>query len=221
MINRYFILVFFLLSILFASCVSKKKYLEMQDGRLNAEEQVRQLTAENNARAARIQAMIADFESMKNELMESNAIKDQYIDNLNREIAELSGRLDEQLESFRQKNFSFGFETERLSETLEAKEKTIRSLEAKIKELENDLSRQSASLSDRNIRISTLDQRVSILEAEKAKGERQQQELLQQVQNAKDETNALKAEIKEKEETIVRLQNNVNLLKRELGRGEN
>ena len=49
----------------------------MQNGRIQAEEQLRQTTAESNARAERIKTMIADFESMKNELMASNAEKDQ------------------------------------------------------------------------------------------------------------------------------------------------
>lgn len=68
----------------------------MQNGRIQAEEQLRQTTAESNARAERIKTMIADFESMKNELMASNAEKDQYIDNLNKEIAGLSEQLKEQ-----------------------------------------------------------------------------------------------------------------------------
>jgi len=62
--NYLFFLTF--IAIFFTSCVSKKKFLEMQDGRLKAEEQVRQLTEETNARAARIKVMIHDFEVMKN-----------------------------------------------------------------------------------------------------------------------------------------------------------
>jgi PBP1b-binding outer membrane lipoprotein LpoB len=38
-------------ALFFTSCVSKKKFLSMEDGRLKAEQQVRQLTQENNARA--------------------------------------------------------------------------------------------------------------------------------------------------------------------------
>src|SRR6056297_167374 len=140
MTYKYYILFFIGLSVFFTSCVSKKKFLEMQDGRLQAEVRVRQLTEETNERAARIEAMIRDFEVMKNELMESNAEKDQYIDHLNREIAGLKERLNQQLESFQEKNFAFGFEQERLSETLEEKERTIRSLEAQIKEQGQEIS---------------------------------------------------------------------------------
>src|SRR5690606_40889155 len=64
MIKKHHILIFFLVTLIFSSCVSKKKFVEMQDGRMRAEEQVRQLTEENIARAARIEAMSDDFESM-------------------------------------------------------------------------------------------------------------------------------------------------------------
>ena len=58
--------------VFFSSCVSKKKYLEMETGRLKAEDLSRQLTTENNAKATRIEALIADFERKKNELLERN-----------------------------------------------------------------------------------------------------------------------------------------------------
>jgi len=221
MIARYSLLVFTGLALIFTSCVSKKKFTEMQDGRLLAEEQVRQLTAENNARAARIEAMIADFESMKNELMGSNAEKDQYIDNLNREMAGLNEQLNEQRQSLQERNFTFGFERERLSETLAEREKTIQALERQIAEKERENERQSATLSDRNVRISALNDQISMLKAEKERGERQRTDMEQQAQRLRNEINTLKAQMEEKDQTITRLQNNVNLLKRELGGGSN
>jgi chromosome segregation ATPase len=214
--NYLFFLTF--IAIFFTSCVSKKKFLEMQDGRLKAEEQVRQLTEETNARAARIKVMIHDFEVMKNELMESNAEKDQYVDELNREIAGLKDKLNQQVESIQERNFAFGFERDRLSETLEERERNIRSLEARIDEQEEEISRQSSVLSDRNIRIGTLNDQLSLLEAEKVRSRQQYEELQQDLQDSRAEVNALKEQIKEKDETITRLQNNVNLLKRELGK---
>jgi chromosome segregation ATPase len=218
---RYSIVLLTGLALFFTSCVSKKKFTEMQNGRLHAEEQVRQLTTENNARAARIQAMIADFESMKNELMESNAGKDQYIDNLNKEMAGLNEQLSEQQQSLQERNFTFGFERERLSETLAEREKTVRALERQISEMERETQQQSSTLSDRNVRISVLNDQISMLEAEKERGERQRSELEQQLAKMREEANALKAQMEEKDQTITRLQNNVNLLKRELGGGEN
>lgn len=204
---------------IFTSCVSKKKFVEMQNGRLNAEEQVRHLTAENNARAARIEALISDFEAMKNELMESNSEKDQYIDNLNKEIAGLNVQLSEQKQSLQEKSFTYGFEKDRLSETVQERDKRILTLERQISELEKELSSQATTLSDRNIRINTLTDQMSFLENEKEAAKQQQEAQMQQVENLKNEINALKGQISEKDQAITRLQNNVNLLKRELGGG--
>ncbi len=204
---------------IFTSCVSKKKFVEMQNGRLNAEEQVRHLTDENNARAARIEALISDFEAMKNELMENNSEKDQYIDNLSKEIAGLNVQLSEQKQSLQEKSFTYGFEKDRLSETVQERDKKILTLERQITELEKELSSQATTLSDRNIRINTLTDQMSFLENEKEAAARQQEAQMQQVENLKKEINTLKGQISEKDQTITRLQNNVNLLKREIGGG--
>ena len=218
MINKlpvFFIIVFILFS---ASCVSKKKFLSMQDGRQRAEQQVRQLTQENNARAERIKTMVADFETMKNELLGSNAEKDQYMDNLKQEIANLSKQLSQQKESLQASTFTYGFEKERLAEELQARDKTIRSLEARIKEQESEASRQGSALSERNVRVSALSSQIEALEAEKTRGEKQRNELQQQIQSLRKDIDALNIQLREKDENITRLQNNVNLLKKELGR---
>ncbi len=217
MINKLSVLLLTVFALLFTSCVSKKKFLEMQDGRLRAEQQVRQLTRENNARAERIKSMIADFEAMKNELMGSNAEKDEYIDNLNKEIAVLNEQLGEQKESLQANTYTYGFEKERLAETLQAREKTIRSLELKVKELENEISQQESVLSERNIRVNSLNDKTEALQQEIVRDEKQREELQQQIQKLKEDINSLNEQISAKDETITRLQNNVNLLKKELG----
>lgn len=189
----------------------------MQDGRQKAEQQVRHLTQENNARAERIKTMIADFEAMKNELLGSNAEKDEYIDNLSKEISGLKNQLSQQKESIQASSFTYGFEKERLAETLQEREKAIRSLELQVKQLENDFSRQSSSLSERNLRMDVLNSQIEALEAEKARGQKQREELQQQIQQLRTEIESLNGQLKEKDVTITRLQNNVNLLKKELG----
>lgn len=217
MIKKHFIFIFALFMLFFSSCVSKKKFVEMQDGRFQAEERLRQTTAESNARAERIKTMIADFESMKNELMASNAEKDQYIDNLNKDIAGLNEQLSEQKKSIQESNFTFGFERERYTENIQEKEKAIRSLQREMAEMEKEMSQQASTLSDRNVRISSMTDQLQALEGEKLRNEKKLNDLEQQLGKLRDETNALNTLIKEKDETITRLQNNVNLLKREIG----
>ena len=217
MINKLTVLFLTLVAVGLTSCVSKKKFLEMQDGRMKAEQQVQQLTEENNSRAERIKALVADYEAMKNELLGSNAEKDEYIDNLNKVIANLKDQLNQQKESLQSSTFTYGFEKERLAEELQVKDKTIRSLQLKINELEGDSNKQSTLISERNIRMSTLNDRIEAMEAERALEGMQQKELLQQVEQLKMDIDSLNTEISIKDENIIRLQNNVNLLKREMG----
>jgi len=202
----------------FSSCVSKKKFTEMQSGRLKAEEQVMKLTDENNYKDSRIEALISDFENMKNELLESNAIKDQYIDSLNNEMFAVRETLARQKESLQQTSFNYGFERQRMIEELKVKDNTISSLNARIESLDKEISRQSSLIDDKNLQLQVLGDRLNSLQGEKERAEQQGVELQEKLNQVQDEIKKLNAVISEKDQTITRLQNNVNLLKRELGR---
>lgn len=217
MTNKYFILLFILSGLFMHSCVSKKKFVEMQDGRLKAEQQVRQLTEETNYRASRIEALIADFEEMKNELLESNAMKDQYIDSLNTEISRLNELLTLQKESLQETSFSFGFEQQRMKDNLENKDANILALRSQVDNLEQEISDQSSVIDDKNFQLNLQKDEISALESKVNQVEQQREQLQQELQKVKTETENLKAEIEEKDAAIARLQNNVNLLKKELG----
>lgn len=127
--RRYLIILLATVAFSVSSCVSKKKYVEMESGRLKAEELSRKLDAENKDKAARIKTLIADFEAMKNELMESNAMKDQYIDSLKGEISNMMANLNKQTRSLEETSFNLDFEKQRLSNALESKDKNIQSLQ--------------------------------------------------------------------------------------------
>ncbi len=219
MINKYPVLLFTVFILILTSCVSKKKFLEMQAGRLSAEEQVRQLTQENNDKAARIEAMIADYEEMKNALLENNAIKDQYIDSLNQVAYALKEQLNEQKESLESTSFNLDFEKQRLSEELETRNQTIKRLEAQVKQLENDISSNSSLLDQKNFDISRLQEKVNTLTTEKERAEERLETLRNQLAQVKSETEELKQQLNEKDATITRLENNVKLLKKEIGEG--
>jgi peptidoglycan hydrolase CwlO-like protein len=63
-----------------------------------------------------------------------------------------------------------------------------------------------------------LAEKIDLLESQKKGGENKVTELQSQLEKIKSETAVLKAQIKEKDEAITRLENNVKLLKKELGR---
>ena len=217
MIRNYLILFVTVLSLLLTSCVSKKKFLEMQSGRLKAEDMVRQLTDETNAQSKRIEALIADYETMKNELMESNAIKDQYIDSLNAQVFDLNDKLNQNAQSLQETSFNLDFEKQRLTNAIETKDKSIRSLQDKVSSLENEVQAKSSALDQKNFDMNVLKEKISTLEGQKSAGEEKLANLQSELKKAKSETENLKEEMKEKDATITRLQNNVKLLKNQLG----
>ncbi|MEN8118233.1 MAG: hypothetical protein ABFS16_14705 [Bacteroidota bacterium] len=217
--NRKYVVYFFIGALIaLTSCVSKKKYLEMEAGRLKAEELSRQLDEENNAKAARIEALISDFEAMKNELMESNAIKDDYIDSLKNEMFVLSQDLNKQTKSLEETSFNLDFEKQRLTNTLSSKDKTIGSQQKEIEQLESQMSAKNNVIQQKNFDIGKLTEQAKILEGQIQTGENNLNELQGQLDKSKADVIKLQKEMKEKDATITKLQNNVNLLKKELGK---
>lgn len=217
MSQKFPIIVIIGVLLLSTSCVSKKKYLEMETGRLKAESLARQLDEENNQKAARIEALIADFETIKNELMENNAIKDQYIDSLNGEIFALQEQLDAQQESMRESSFTVDFEQQRLTEALKTKDKNIASLRSEVSALENEISLKNSALDQRNFEINRLKDEAEVLQGKLQTGDDRIAELQNQLQQAKTQTEKLQSQIEEKNASITRLENNVKLLKKEMG----
>lgn len=217
MTRGHLIVIIAVILLIFTSCVSKKKFLEMQGGRLKAEEEVRQLSAESNAQAQRIKALIFDYETMKNELLESNSIKDQYIDSLTNVVFTLTDNMNQQSESLQETSFTLDFEKQRLTNILASKNKTINSLEKKIGRLENEVRQKSSVVDQKNFDLKLLEDKVKMVEAGKKSTEKTLSVLQTDLVKIKTETNKLKAQLKEKDATITKLQNNVNLLKKELG----
>ena len=216
-IRRITIILAIVVLSVFSSCVSKKIYLEMQAGRLKAEKLSQQLDEENQAKAARIEALIADFEEMKNELMESNAIKDQYIDSLNGEIFTLTENLDKQKESLQETSFTLDFEQQRLNNALNEKDKSIGALQSEVDRLEQEVTSKNTVIEQRNFDLGKAKDNAALLEGKIATIDKKVLDLENQLEKARSETAKLQEQIKTKDETITRLENNVKLLKKELG----
>ena len=190
----------------------------MESGRLKAEELSRQLSDENSAKAARIEALIADFESMKNELLESNAIKDNYIDSLNNEIFVLGVNLNKNQASLQETSFNLDFEKQRLTNALNTKDKTIKSLQSKVEGLEIEVSNVNTVVNQKNFEIGKLENQTKVLEGKIQTGDNNLADLQLELDKIKAETNKLQANIKTKDATISKLENNVKLLKSQIGK---
>lgn len=215
MLHKILIL-FVVFIITLSSCVSKKKYLEMEAGRLKSEKLSQQLDEENSEKAARIEALIADFEAMKNELLESNSIKDQYIDSLSGQIFTLAENLNKQKESLQETNFNLDFEQQRLNNALKEKDKIIAGLQKESNNLEKEITMKSSELEQQNFKLSRMNDDVTVMEGKLQTSNKKITDMQAELQKVKDETINLQEQIKEKDNTITRLENNVKLLKKEL-----
>ncbi|NQU84936.1 MAG: hypothetical protein HQ541_04175 [Mariniphaga sp.] len=203
--------------LIFTSCVAKKKYLAMEAGRLNAELQVRDLTAENNAKKQRIEAMIIDFEELKNELLESNAIKDQYITTLNNEISTLQSNVSLTTETLEEKDYAFEFEKRRLNNTITERDTKIRQLENELESWKNTAFNQSSEIDSKNFELRQEKDKVTLLEGEKNVQQLKIENLDSALKTIQDEISNLNSQIKEKDAEILKLKNNVKVLKGEIG----
>lgn len=217
MVRKISILFIGAILITFSSCVSKKKYIEMESGRLKAEELSRKLDEESKAKSVRIEGLIADFESMKNELMENNAIKDHYIDSLNGEIFSLAENLENQMESLKKSSFTLDFEQQRLTDALKEKDKSIAALHSQAERLEAEISAKNSAIDQRNFEMRQMRDETEVLQSKIKTGDSKLTELQSQLDKVKSETVKLQEQIKEKDANITRLENIVKLLKRELG----
>jgi len=198
-----------ILFISFTSCVSKKKFVAMENLKLSAEENVSQLTDENKAKDSRIKVMISDFERMKNELMESNAKKDQMLGDLSGEINSLKSNVKSTSENMDEKIYAFKFEKRRLNEELKNCRDSVSLLKTQIQSLSTSLNSAKSDIANIQFDLEREKSKSSRLEAQNSSDNKKYQEQLKIIAS-------LKAEIKNKNEKIEQLQNNVNLLKKSL-----
>lgn len=214
---KYAAILLALATLSLSSCVSKKKFLDMQSGRLRAEAKVRQLENENQAKAERITALIADFESMKNELLFSNAQKEHYIDSLKAVISQLNEELHRQSRSLEETSFTLDFEKQRLTEALKSKEQSIQKLQNEIEDLESSLSDKQLEVDQKNFEIGQLKERARSLERKIESQENQISKLRQQLTQKGTELDKLSKQMREKDAEITKLSNQVKLLKSQIG----
>ena len=189
----------------------------MEAGRLKAEELSRKLDAENRDKAGRIEALIADFEAMKNELMESNAAKELHIDSLKTELSTLLTDLNKKERSLEETSFTLDFEKQRLSNALEAKDQQVLKMQAEIESLEDQISEKDQEIDERNFEINKLNEQAKLLQGEIKSGQSKAENLQAQIAQAKKDVVNLQEQIKSKDVEITKLQNQVNLLKKEIG----
>lgn len=210
------ILIVFSLVFLVPSCVSKKKYLEMTSSKQQADARIEELNLVVSGKNQRIEKMIADFELMKNELMESNAIKDQYIDSLSGELNKLAKTVNVKESVIGQKETSFEFEKRRLTEDLDEQRKLVRNKQLEMNQLSDEIKTLNENLSQLTFDLNREKGEKQVLQGNLETRDASIAELNTATAKLKTEIQSLKKQMADKNETIKRLENNVQLLKKEL-----
>jgi len=217
MIRKVYLLILIVFIIfLNPSCVSKKKYLEMQSFRQKADAKVQELNGVVADKNQRIEKMKADFEQMKNELMESNAIKNQYIDSLSGAVNKLAHTVNAKESVIGEKETSFGFEKQRLTEELAEQKKLVAGKQAELDQLSDELNKLKDQFSQQTFDLNRSRDEKTVLQGNLNSRDAQITEINTSVDKLKSEIQGLKKQLSDKSETITRLENNVKLLKQQL-----
>ncbi len=200
------------------SCVSKKKFLDMQGMKTRAEARVAKLTGENNDKEALIESLYGQFNQMKNELLESNAQKDTHIDSLSKSIVGLHSSASEKDATLEEKLFAFKYEKRQYNETIRSLEqknsglnKQLEVLGKQVKQLNEQLTAKNFELNKHSDEKIRLDNQLEVKKNEMV-------QLEKNITACKNEITSLKKTMAQKEQEIKRLNNNVKLLKSQLGK---
>ncbi|MCF8359028.1 MAG: hypothetical protein K9H26_09740 [Prolixibacteraceae bacterium] len=203
-------IVVLLFLLFFFSCVSKRKYLEMEDSRNRAEQRIRELTDE-------VDRLKKEFNSKKNEFHYNNNTKENYIDSLNRTIIRLHTDLSTKDESIEDQIFTFQVEKRRLNQLLSDKDKQIRNLNRESNALQLQIDDLNREIQDMSFKLKNSDSSTRSLERQIQVKEQKINDLQSKYDRCQREISALNTKISEQKQEIERLTNNVNLLKSQLG----
>lgn len=210
MIRKIFFLVAVASTIfLFPSCVAKKKYLAMESAKLSAETEVA-------AKNQRIEKMMADFESMKSQLMENNAIKNQSIDSLSGVVSKLMLTVNTKESALGEKENSFEFERQRLTNELAEQKQLVAGKQNEMNQLSGELQKLKDELSQMTFDLNKIRDEKNVMQGNFTDREKQISDLNTSADKLKAEIQSLKKQLNDKNETILRLENNVKLLKKEI-----
>ena len=217
MIRKIVVLLLIFCAILLnPSCVAKKKFLAMENAKRNADSKVAQLNAEVTTKNQRIEKMIADFELMKNELMESNAVKNQTIDSLAGEVNKLAKDVNVKESAIGEKESSFEFEKRQLSEDLTEQKRLVVKKQDELNQLSGDLQKMKDELSQLTFDLNREKDEKLVLQGNLTVRDAKMAEMTSATDKLKSEIQSLKKQLSDKNEAIIRLENNVKLLKKEL-----
>lgn len=159
--------------IIFSSCVSKKKFVSMEQQKEKYKTQTTLLLDENGKLKRNITQAESEFETLKNELHAGNAVKDDLIDELTQKVnslesttANLKSKLNNTMSMFQQEQTSsldqnstiasLELEIEQLKRDTLSLNYSMKLIQERTKKLKEEIDTKTERINDRNIEISSL-----------------------------------------------------------------
>lgn len=210
------LLIVSLLILLTPSCVSKKKYLALDSAKQLSDSKIVDLNTLVAGKNQRIEKMIADFGQMKNELMESNSVKNQTIDSLSGVVNKLAKDVNVKESAIGEKAYSFEFEKKQLTEDLDEQKQQLGKKQLELNILSGDFQKLKDELSQLTFDLNREKDEKKIVQGNLTSRDAKITELTVVTDKLKSEIQTLKKQLSDKNETITRLENNVKLLKKEI-----
>lgn len=199
-----------LVVLILPSCVSKKKFVEMEGYRTRAEQRVVELTKE-------VADLKVEFEQYNNKFYYNNSVKDQMIDSLSNVIVSLHSDLSSKSENIEDQIFSFQVEKRRLNQLLADKDREIRIAQRNAEMLKvkaDDLQRE---IDDANVKLRNSESTAAANERAVAMKDGELEKLKNQIEKQSGDLVRLQKEMTKKNEEIEALNNQVKLLKSQFG----
>lgn len=200
------------------SCVSKRKYLEMEQGKIRAANRVIALTSTVDSLNHLTTNIRSEFNKMQNDLRMSNAVKDTYIDSLNVVIGNLSSNVAKTNANMSDKIYAFETEKRQLKAAIEQRDKQIDELnneiksgEAQVKELKKELGDLRFDLNNQKDATQAKVNQIEVVQ-------NQLNEAKAELKKAQSNIASMQDEMDKKDAELNKLRNNVKLLKSELSK---
>jgi len=201
----------------FSSCVSKKKYLEMESNRNKAENRIEILSQEIDSVNSVNLELKNEFGMMKNELHLSNAIKDSYIDSLNVRMVENDLNKRKKDADMADQVYSFQTEKRQLRQSIMKSEERIAEMSEMMESQSAQISQMKTEAIELKFQLNNQKDETNAVENKLKLKEKQIANRAEELNKIKSEIGLLKKDIFKKDEEIEKLSNQVKLLKKELG----
>jgi chromosome segregation ATPase len=193
---------FFILS----SCVTKKKYIVMEESKNRAESRVKELTSE-------VDSLKNDFEYYRISSTNTLKSKQDYADSLGRIVSLLNTDISSKTNNIEDQVFSFQLEKDRLTRELSEKDKEIRNTTREINTLKVQINDLNNKLEDATSGKKFPFGQVKQLERKLQSKDSEISELNLKLGNTQNENDSLEAKINGLSIEIERLNSALNPLK--------